>query len=216
MKDIAIYGAGGFGREVAAMINHINIVSGAKTWKIVGFFDDGIPSGTLVSHFGKTLGGIDALNAWSSPLCVALCVGSPDSTKMIKEKISNANVGFPNLIHPNFSIADKETFKIGIGNIIKGHCSVTTDVKIGNFNILNGFINLGHDVRIGDHNVFMPGVRVSGEVKIGECNLFGADSFIKQQIKVGSHVVLSPLSALLTKPKDGNTYIGNPAKIFKF
>lgn len=75
---------------------------------------------------------------------------------------------------------------------------------------------MGHDVSMGDFNVLMPGARISGEVSIGDYNLIGADSFVKQQIRIGRHVTLSPLSALLTKPKDGNVYIGNFAKLFKF
>ena len=39
MKDIAIFGVGGFGREVLALIQDINRVE--PQWNIVGFFDDG-------------------------------------------------------------------------------------------------------------------------------------------------------------------------------
>lgn len=38
MKDIVIIGAGGFGREVAWLIEDINKVS--SEWNIVGFVDD--------------------------------------------------------------------------------------------------------------------------------------------------------------------------------
>lgn len=37
MKDIAIYGAGGFGREVACMIKHINESADEPIWNLVGF-----------------------------------------------------------------------------------------------------------------------------------------------------------------------------------
>ena len=40
MKEIAIYGAGGFGREVACLINRINEVEPA--WNLVGFFDEDV------------------------------------------------------------------------------------------------------------------------------------------------------------------------------
>lgn len=214
MKDIAIYGAGGFGREVACMINKINIVT--KIWNFIGFFDDGKQANLEISHFGKVIGDINTLNNWNSSLSVVLCMGNPNTVKCIKSKISNTNIDFPNLIDPNFNIADKATFKIGSGNIIKGNCSVTTNVTIGNFNMLNGFVNIGHDVIINDYNTFMPGARISGEVQIGNLNLIGADSFVKQGLRIGNNITLSPLSALLTKPKDSTVYIGNPAKKFNF
>lgn len=216
MKDIAIYGAGGFGREVASMI--INQINKADpiAWNLIGFFDDGEPKGKTISHFGKILGNYEDVNSWTTELCIVLCIGSPKILKLVKERIKNPNIKFPNIIHPNFVITDASTFNIGEGNIIKADCSVTCDVTIGNFNVFNGFINIGHDVTIGDFNVFMPGCRISGEVSIYTLNLIGADSFIKQQLKVGEGVTLSPLSALLTKPKDNSLYIGNPASRMKF
>ena len=41
IKDIAIYGAGGFGREVACLIRIINESLKEPRWNIIGFFDDG-------------------------------------------------------------------------------------------------------------------------------------------------------------------------------
>ena len=64
MKDIAIYGAGGFGREVASMIKRINRVE--QQWRFIGFFDDDSnhkPKGSS-NEYGTILGGIDELNAY--------------------------------------------------------------------------------------------------------------------------------------------------------
>jgi serine acetyltransferase len=62
----------------------------------------------------------------------------------------------------------------------------------------------------------MPGVRLSGSVGVGECNLFGVDSVVLQRIKVGNNITLGAGSVLMTKPKDGFTYIGVPAKKFDY
>ena len=214
MKDIAIYGAGGLGREVACMINKINSIT--PTWNLVGFFDDGKEIGNEVSHFGKTLGGIEELNAWKSSLNVALAFGNPKTIKMVRSRINNCMVVFPNIISPDFEISDPRSFTIGVGNIIKEGCFVSTDVTIGNFNLLNGSNVFGHDDFVGSFNVFMPGTRVSGEVKIGNLTLLGAMSFIRQCLTLPDNVTLGPLSALLTRPRENSTYIGNPAKIIKF
>lgn len=218
MKEIAIYGAGGFGCEVAAMIDKINAYrnNADDRWELIGFFDDNREPGTRILGFGDVIGGINSLNSFSRPLAIVMAIGSPVKLKKVRDKITNPLVNFPNIIDPTFSIADERTFSIGVGNIIRGGSAVTTNVGIGNFNILNGHVIIGHDVRIGDFNLFMPGVYISGEARIGDLNLFGASSFVKQQLKVGTGVTLSPLSALLTKPKDNSVYIGNPAKIFKF
>ncbi len=214
MKDIAIYGMGGLGREVACLIADINAAS--PQWNFIGFFDDGAPETMTPSTHGKLLGNIDTLNAWPTDLSIALCFGAPRVIEIVRHKITNPRITFPNLIHPDTRISDRATFKIGEGNIITRSCVMTCNVTVGNFNLMNGSVAFGHDVTVGDYNVFMPATRISGEVTIGNSNLFGAMSFVKQLLTVPDNVTLSPLSALLTKPKTGGLYIGNPAKKFKY
>lgn len=214
-KKIAIYGAGGLGKEVAGGIYRINKTRNEQ-WDIIGFFDDNKQVGTQVSHYGKVIGGISELNAVDYPLALAIAVGSPNSRKQIHDRITNPNIYFPNLISPSFRVLDPSTFQIGEGNIIQDNCSVTCDVKIGNYNVMNGSNAFGHDVEVGDYNVLMPGVRLSGMTNVGNCNMFGVDSVVLQRIKVGNDVTLGAGSVLMTKPKDGLTYIGVPAKKFDF
>ena len=213
MKDIAIYGAGGLGREIASDLD--KFFPEDELRRLIGFFDDGKSIGEQISHFGKCLGGINELNTWSTPIEVALCFGDSNTSRIVFGKIANDNVAFPNLIHRDFNILDKDTFRIGKGNIITGGCCVTTNIAIGDFNLLNGSVVFGHDVDVGSYNTFMPGCRISGEVTIGDCCLFGSMSFVKQCLKIGDGVRLSPLSPLLTGPKDNSLYIGNPAKRLK-
>lgn len=215
MENIAIYGAGGLGREVAAMIAKIKSTSQAPQINIVGFFDDGKSKGAAVSHWGTVLGGIDDLNQWPTPLGVVLAIGAPRTIAIIHNKILNPVISYPNIISPDFEISDASTFAMGMGNIIKGGCFASTDVKLGNFNLLNGDVVFGHDAEVGDFNVFMPGVRVSGEVKISNSCMFGSMSFVHQKLIVPDNVTLSPLSSLLTRPKQGGLYMGNPAKLVK-
>ena len=215
IKRIAVYGAGGLGREVAGGINRINKANGDQ-WEFVGFFDDNIPAGTQVSHFGKVIGGMDDLNKLDEPMALAIAVGQPRTRKLIRESITNPNITFPNLIAPSFRILDPQTFSIGEGNIIQDNCSVTCDVTIGSFNVFNGSNVMGHDVEIGNYNVMMPGVHLSGAVQVNDCNMLGVDSVVLQRVKIGNNITLGAGSVLMTKPKDNCTYIGVPAKKFDF
>ena len=214
MKDLAIFGAGGFGKEVACLIKIIN--KETPKWNLVGFFDDGKEKGMKVSHYGNVLGGMEELNEWDTPIDIAIAIGSPNIVQKIAQSVVNPLVNFPNVIHPSFNIVDTESFKIGKGNIIQRNCFVSCDVSIGDFNVFNGTVSMGHDDKIGSFNTFMPGVRVSGEVVVGEGNFFGVGSIILQQIKIGNNIRLGAGSVLMTKPKDGNLYIGNPAKKTEF
>ncbi len=212
MRNIAIYGAGGFGREVACHINRVNTKK--STWNIIGFFDDGEKKGTQISHFGKVLGGIDELNKWENSIDIALAIGSPITMKNVVERINNQLINFPNIIVPGIRFNDIQTFKIGKGNIINSDCAFSCDVSLGDFNIFNGSVVLGHDVTVGSYNTFMPAVRISGEVIIGNNNFFGVGSIVIQQIKIGNNIRLGAGSVLIRKPKNGLLYVGNPAKKF--
>ena len=210
MKKIAIYGAGGFGREVACLLNKIN--EAEPTWELIGFFDDGVEKGSMVSHFGKIIGGIEELNVFPTELSVAITIGNPKVVASIVSKITNPKVDFPNIIAPTVYFSDPETFRIGKGNIIQKHCSFSCDVTIGDFNVMDGADVFGHDDVVGSFNTFMPAMRISGEVTIGDYNFFGVGSIILQQIKVGDEIRLGAGSVLMRKPKKGCLYIGNPAK----
>lgn len=211
MKDIAIYGAGGFGREMACAIQRLN--SQETVWNFLGFFDDGIDKGAH-NQYGEILGGIEELNRWNSPIAILIAIATSSIRKIILEKIHNNLVDFPNFVL-DFRCADPNNYFLGKGNIILG-TFFSCNVRIQDFNIFNGGAVLGHDDEIGSYNTFMPGTRISGEVHIGDENLFGVGSIVLQKIYIGNKVRVGAGSVLMRKTKDGNLYIGNPARLFKY
>lgn len=213
MKKIAIYGAGGFGREVACLINKINEQS--PEWELIGFFDDGIVKGSK-NEYGVILGGIDEVNRYPAELAVVLAIASPKIVEKIVGDITSSKISFPNIISPDVTFLDRDNVSIGKGNIISFHCVISCNVRIGDFNIFNWAITIGHDVIIQNFNAFMPDVKISGEVTIGNKNFFGVNSTILQQINIGNETVIGASSLVLRKTKDGMTYVGNPASIIKY
>lgn len=209
MKNIAIYGFGGFGREVACLINAINEVE--PTWNLIGFIDDGVQVGVRC-RYGEVIGNLDFVNNYSEPLSIVLAIANCQIIKKLHAEINNPNIDFPNIIAPNVTYFDKGSLEIGVGNLITFNCRISCEVKIGNFNILNGSISFGHDVQIGDYNVFGPETRISGKCIIGNENNFGVRSLILQGIKIGSNTKIGLASVIIRNTQDGKLYLGNPAK----
>ncbi len=85
VKDIAIFGAGGFGREVACLLRKINAVE--STWNFIGFYDDGLEKGSRVDY-GEILGGIADLNVVDRPLSVVVALGNPKTLQTVVGKIT--------------------------------------------------------------------------------------------------------------------------------
>lgn len=209
MRDIAIYGAGGFGKTISCLINAIN--KSKPEWNFIGFFDDACPIGTKV-HYAEVLGGMSVLNSYNRDIAIVFAIGNPHVIKKLASKIHNPNVYFPNLIAPNVSILDEDTLKMGKGNLVLFDCLISNHVIIGDFNTLNCGTYLGHDDTIGSFNSMMPSVRISGEVEIGDLNFFGVSSVVLQRKKIGNNTVIAANSVIMRNTKDGYTYIGNPAK----
>lgn len=211
MNDIAIFGAGGFGREVACLINRINKQQ-PNTWNFIGFFDDDEKIWGAWNDYGKVLGGMDALNQWEKPLDIVIAIGNPSVLELIVGKIKNPNISFPNLIDPNVEFMDKDHVTMGQGNVICVRSTISTNVKFGNFNLLNVAVGVGHDATFGNFNVLMPNVNISGGVIVGNTCLFGVKSTVLQYLKVGDRVKIGACSLLMRNAKSDNLYFGSPAE----
>lgn len=213
MKDIAIFGFGGFGREVLALIKDINKVE--PTWNIVGFFDDGYEKGQLFNGY-PSLGKTEDLNEWKTPISLAVSIGSPKIKKKILNRITNSLVDYPTLIHPSVWIGDEEFVEIGKGCIICAGVMITTNVKIKDFVILNLQCTVGHDTVINSNAAFMPSVNISGEVNIGEGVYVGTGAKIINQLEIGEYTIVGA-GAVVAKTLPAHcTAVGVPAKPIKF
>lgn len=216
MKDIAIFGAGGFGMEVACIIRQINESKSEPVWNLLGFIDDNTQLWGKETGYGKVLGGTGFLEDYPNELCVCIAIGDPQTIVHIKQSITNHNIEYPNIIAPSVSFLDEASLTVGEGNIICSNCLISCNVSIGDFNILNGFIPVGHDTTIGNYNVIMPSVNISGGVEIGNGNFFGVQSVVLQYKKIGNNVRVGANSVIMRNTKDNNLYMGNPATKVKF
>lgn len=210
MKDIAIFGAGGFGREVACLLKLINIKE--PKWNLIGFYDDNQSLWGTETGYGVVLGGIDALNTKQDPLSIIIAIGVPQILKKVVGKINNPLVDYPNIIAPSVTFLDDASVSMGKGNIICSSCLLSCNISIGDFNVMNGFIPIGHDTTIGNYNVIMPSTNISGGVTIGDENFLGVKSTVLQYVKIGNNVRLGAGSVVMRNTKDDNLYMGNPAK----
>lgn len=212
LRDIAIFGIGGFGREVLTLIKHIN--QNKPTYRIVGFFDDGHEKGEMVNGY-PVLGKIEELNDWSTEIDIVVCIGNPEVKKKVIDKITNPNVSYPTLIHPNVIIGDSDYVKIGKGCIICAGNMITTNIEIENFVILNLGCTVGHDTIIKDFAAFMPSCNISGEVLIEEGVYCGTGVKIINQTSIGEYATIGA-GAVVTKPIPGRCVaVGVPARVVK-
>lgn len=209
MKDIVIYGFGGFGREMATILRKINAEK--PFWNFLGYIDDSYKPGTE-NRYGKVLGGLDYLNSYDKPLAAMLAIGTPSVVRRLVKEIHNENLVYPNIIAPSVFFYDRDTVRLGQGNIITAGARISCDVTLGDFNILNSGVYLGHDVNIGNFNLLEPETRLSGGTIVGNLNFFGTRSTVLQYLKISDNTRIGACSLVVRNTKSGCLYMGNPAK----
>jgi len=209
MNKIAIVGAGGFGIEVACLIEDINKKN--YQWEIVGFFDD-VKIGETINDY-KVLGGINDLKKVDEKMSLAIAIGWPKPRKKIVENILNPKLNFPALIHP--SVMMSRFAEIGDGSIICAGSIITVNIKIGKFVIINVDCTIGHEAVIKDYCSLMPSVNVSGEAEVGTGSFLGTNSLVINRKKIGDNSIIGAGAVVIDDVPNNCTAVGNPAKVVK-
>lgn len=211
LKDILIVGAGGFGREVAWLIEEIN--EEISEWNILGFIDENEAMYGEELNGYKVLGGLDKIGEFKN-VYIAIAIGNSKVRKDIVRKISTFDCKQATLIHPNV-IMDKKSNSIGKGCIICASNIITVNVNIGNYVIINLDSTVGHDVVLKDFVTIYPSVNVSGCCTIGQCVELGTGSQIIQGKTIGDYSIIGAGSVVVKDIEEKRTAVGVPAKIIK-
>jgi len=208
LKKLAIYGAGGLGRELAWMVKDI-IEHGGK-WEVIGFFDDGKEKDSFIDEL-PVLGGLNEINASPAPLNLVIAISDPPTKEKLVRDIVNTNIEFPVLIHPACLAGDKKNNRFGRGTVLTAGVILTTRIQMGEFVLINLASTIGHDVNIGKFSSVMPGCSISGAVTLGERCLVGTGARILQNIIIGEDSKVGAGAVVTRNFGSGSTLIGVPA-----
>jgi sugar O-acyltransferase (sialic acid O-acetyltransferase NeuD family) len=207
-RGLAIYGAGGLGREMALLIQQLNEIE--HKWNLIGFFDDQ-KSGEIDNL--PVLGGIKAINAYPTTLFVLIGVADPIIKLKLISQIKNPGIQFPSFLHPRCQ-SGSITNQVGRGTILTAGCILTTGIILGDFIIVNLNTTIGHDVEVGDFSSIMPSVNISGNTKIGKRVYIGAGATILQNLEIGDDCIIGAGAVVTHSIAKGQKVMGVPARNF--
>ncbi len=213
INNLIIVGAGGFGREVAWLVERINRVE--PTWNLLGFIDDNESILNSSINGYPVLGSKKVVSDYPDSYYV-LAVGNSRTREKIVSNLKEiySEIKFGTLIDPSVEVSDFVT--VGEGSIICAHTIMTVNISIGVHVIINLDCTIGHDAVIKDYSTLYPSVNVSGISCIGHATELGTGMQIIQGKRIGDYSIVGAGSVVVSDIPDRCTAVGCPAKPIKY
>jgi len=201
-QNIAIIGAGGFGREVFHFLNK-------DLYDCVGFIDYKKKEYLALPVIGNEDDMVKLMKKHKFSNCV-LAIGDMKIRRKINNNIDELSMEYPQVIDSSVMCFSND---IGNGVIIYPGVIIMNDCKIGQFTLINSGVTLGHDVTIGDFCNINPGANLAGKITIGDDVFIGIGASIKENIKIGNNAIIGAGSVVLKDVPDNTQVYGVPAKV---
>lgn len=201
--QLAIYGPGGYGREVASFFR--------RQGEVVFVSDSGDEIGTLVNDI--LVISFDELVRRGWPVCIA--VADATTRRILAEKCDRSGVPHRSAIASTCVIGD--AVQLIEGAILSDFAMVTASASIGRCFHANIYSYVAHDCVVGDYVTLAPRVCVNGNTIIEDDVYIGTGAVLKQgtsskPLRIGKGAIIG-MGAVVTKDvAAGVTVVGNPAR----
>lgn len=201
--SIAIYGPGGFGREVASFLRrNEEVVFVSDDPGLIGSQINDLP----VISFEQL---IDANHQ------VCLTVADANIRRHLAERCSDAGLGFANAWASDSVRGDN--VQLGDGSVLCGLTICTTGAQIGQHFHANIYSYVAHDCVVGDFVTLAPRACINGNTIIEDDVYIGTGAILRQgtpekPLRIGRGAIVG-MGAVVTKDvPPGTTVVGSPAR----
>jgi|SRR5437868_1123855 len=209
VRDLVIYGAGGFGRETA------QAVTALPGWRLLGFGDDD------GGRFGEHVDGLPILGdtkeiADLKQARVVVSTGSPanyDSRRQIVARLDLPWRRYATLVHPAAWVAP--SCRIGPGSVVLAQTVLTAAASVGAHVAIMPHVTVTHDDVIEDYVTIAAGVRLSGGVRVRAGAYVGTGAIVRQGVTIGSGALVGMGAVVLQDVPAGEVWVGSPARYLR-
>lgn len=203
---LAIYGAGGLGREVFDLAFRINNVS--RKWDEILFIDDTIGE---LEGYNVRIVSLSHVVENREKFEVIVAVGEPKSRELMFERLVLENLNIANLVDTTAIVSPH--CQIGRGTIICEFTTVHAGVILGDNVLVQPYCDVGHDIHVGDHSVLGPFSAPGGSCIFGKRVYLGMKATILEGLVIGDDAIIGMAAAVFRNVDSQTTVIGNPARI---
>ena len=206
-SQVAIIGAGGYGREVLEYAE--DACRSGWGFQVTGFFDDDETARDAYGPEVPVLGPLAAVR--ESPVRhFVIALGSPESRRMAAGLVASAGKQLVTLVHPRAFVS--RSASIGAGTIVCPLALVGAHSVVGDNVSINVYGSIGHDSVVGRDVVVSPYAAVTGSVRLGDACFLGTHVTVTPGLAIGSHSKVTAGSIVTRSAPPGSLLTGSPAK----
>jgi sugar O-acyltransferase (sialic acid O-acetyltransferase NeuD family) len=202
VKQLAIFGAGGFGREVYAYAVDAGM-------SVAGFVDDTEDPLAGYDLASTVLGGLSSIEDVTRYEWV-IALGDAGNREKVYRRLRERGATFTSVVHPTAYVASSAV--VGHGCVVAPFAMVGAHSTVGANVAVNTYASVGHDAVVGDHCVFSPYSAVNGNVTLGAGVFLGSAAIVTPGRRVGRASKISVGAAVTRDIEAGSLVAGNPAK----
>lgn len=216
----AIYGIGGFGREIAPLAQERFAALGDRgASNLVGsdsvvFVDDAESRPSFVNNF-PVIGFGELTSEKHRDRQIVVAVGDGRIRAKIEKRCLESGLSIGTLTA--LTARNLCNNAIGPGTVLCDFVMITANARIGKSFQANIYSYVAHDCVIGDYVTFAPNVHCNGNIRIGDYAYIGTGAVFTQgqndkPLVIGEGAIVG-MGAVVTKPVEPYTVVaGSPAR----
>ena len=204
-RVLTILGAGGHGRVVADCAEAVG-------WSDIRLFDDR-PDAAEASPWPVAGTIDDVMNRLGAFDGVVVGVGANPARLDWTRRITGAGGKIATLIHPRATVSRHAL--IGPGSVVFAGAVVNIGARIGQAAIINTGATVDHDCALEDGVHVSPGAHLAGGVRVGAESWIGVGAAVREGVVIGAGVTVGAGAVVVRPVADGQTVVGNPARILE-
>ena len=205
--NLIIVGAGGFGREVHAMLWD---VYSQDEYDFKGFLAD--QTNDLSDKLGPGLGSPEEYDPQPNDRLI-LAIGYMDVRERLHESLKQRGGIFAQFIHPMAYIADTAT--IAPGAVIYPFATVSNAAVVGEQVHLNYYACVGHDCQVGDYCLLAPYANMNGFSSIEDAVYLSTHATVVVAKHVATQTKVSANSTVQHDVPPNSFVFGVPGRVVR-